>query len=105
MCNWTGGPGRVISGGITMPMFVEALALYASRPVVDRTNLMGDYEFELVWDAGFVQSSALPDAPPIDPNTPILFTALQEQLGLKLEPATGPVQVLVIDSMARPTAN
>ena len=86
-----------------MSTLAEMLSLYVERPVVNRTELGGDYEFELSYDSGFVQSSAPPDAPPPDPNIPVLFTALQEQLGLKLQPASGPVQVLVVDGIDRPT--
>jgi uncharacterized protein (TIGR03435 family) len=67
------------------------------RPVVDRSGLTADYELELRWT---------PDADRarrVDPDLPSLFTALREQLGLKLEPTTGPVEVLVIDSAERPT--
>jgi uncharacterized protein (TIGR03435 family) len=67
------------------------------RPVVDRSGLTADYEFELRWS---------PDsdrARPVNPDLPSLFTALREQLGLKLEAATGPVEMLVIDSAERPT--
>jgi bla regulator protein blaR1 len=44
-----------------------------------------------------------PPLPPIDPNAPSLFVALQEQLGLKLESAKGPIELLVVDSVERPT--
>jgi uncharacterized protein (TIGR03435 family) len=64
------------------------------RPVVDRSGLTADYEFELRWT---------PDgARQVDPDLPTLFTAVREQLGLKLEATTGPIEVLVIDSAERP---
>jgi len=47
----------------------------------------------------------LPPLPPIDPNGPSLFTALQEQLGLKLESQKGPVEMIVIDHVERPSEN
>jgi uncharacterized protein (TIGR03435 family) len=74
--------------------FVLSFLDILGRPVVDRSGLIGDYELELTWspDPGLTRS-----------DLPSLFTALREQLGLKLEPTTGPVDVLVIDSAERPT--
>ena len=76
------------------------------RPVTDETELTGYYNYALRWT---------PDQPPqprpgdlvpvIDPNGPSLFTAIEEQLGLRLRPARGPVEVLVIDSVQQPTPN
>jgi uncharacterized protein (TIGR03435 family) len=68
------------------------------RPVVDQTGLAGRFDFVLKWTPDEAQGS--------DPNAPPpLFTAIQEQLGLKLEPVKAPVDVLVIDHVERPTEN
>jgi uncharacterized protein (TIGR03435 family) len=81
----------------------------AGRKVVDRTNLAGLYDFELKWTPDQLPNGAnLPPGvtlPQIDPNGPSLFTALQEQLGLKLESATGPLESLVIEKVEKPTEN
>ena len=77
-----------------------------NRAVVDRTRLPGLFNARVTWTPDQLPAGPLPpDLPPIDPNGPSIFTAVQEQLGLKLEPATGPVDVLVIDSIERPTPN
>jgi uncharacterized protein (TIGR03435 family) len=78
------------------------------RLVVDRTGLTGTYDLDLTWtpDQPPSERNAIPmPTAPIDPNGPSLFTALQEQLGLKLESARGPVPVLMIDSVDLPTAD
>jgi uncharacterized protein (TIGR03435 family) len=69
------------------------------RPVIDRTGLKGSYDFKLKWTPEGHGGELPADAPPG------LFTALQEELGLKLEPSKGPVRVLVIDHVERPTEN
>jgi uncharacterized protein (TIGR03435 family) len=74
------------------------------RPVVDRTGLAGAYDIDLTWSSEQPMPNSMPGMPPppVDPNTPSLFTALQEQLGLKLEAQRGEVEVLVIDAAERP---
>ncbi len=83
------------------------------RPVLDRTGIQGEYDFMLKWtptpDEGRPEALGLaphaaPPAPP-DSNGPSLFTALQEQLGLKLESTKGPVDTLVIGHVERPSEN
>ena len=69
----------------------------AGRVIVDRTGLPGRYEFTLRFASPTAPISDGPDAPPI------LFTALQEQLGLKLESIPGQVEYVVIDNVERPT--
>jgi len=66
------------------------------RPVVDRTGLAGEWDFELT----FVQDAALPGS-----DLPDLFTSLREQLGLSLESQRGPVERLIIERAERPSAN
>jgi uncharacterized protein (TIGR03435 family) len=75
----------------------------AGRPVVDKTGLTGGYDFTLRWtsdDPGF-------GAAPADPNAqwPSLFTALEEQLGLKLTPEKQPIDIIVVDSVEMPSEN
>ncbi len=74
------------------------LQFRVDRPVVDETGLKGRYDFKLQWTTDEARDPA-PDAPPG------LFTAIQEQIGLKLEPAKAPADVLVIDQVERPEAN
>ena len=74
------------------------------RPVVDKTGLSGKFDFELSW----VPDLSLPAVgDPASPPTvgPSLLTAVQEQLGLRLESARGPVEMLVIDKVERPSEN
>jgi uncharacterized protein (TIGR03435 family) len=99
-CGTNVGVGTMFVRGGTMNVLAQQLGRYAGvgRPVVDATNLNGQFEWELKWT---------PDSP--DGNVPLdgvsIFTALQEQLGVKLEPSRGPVDVLVIDSVAPPSVN
>jgi uncharacterized protein (TIGR03435 family) len=78
-------------------MLARSIARAAGRVVVNKTGLTGNYEFTLNYSAAPVS----PNAPPDD--RPTIFTALVEQLGLKLEPEDSPLDVLVIDAIERPT--
>jgi uncharacterized protein (TIGR03435 family) len=84
---------------------MEALAVNLSglvgRQVIDRTDLAGDYEFSLHYSPNDLQNSA----PSADSSgdTPSLFTALREQLGLKLQSVRSQTRVLVIDHVEHPT--
>ena len=72
--------------------------LFLDRPAVDRTELKGRYNFQLKWTWDMTRETA-PDAPPG------LITALQDQLGLKLESGKAPVETLIVEKVERPTAN
>jgi uncharacterized protein (TIGR03435 family) len=89
-------------------MFANVLSGSAGRRVIDRTGLTGSFDIELTFDPA-PAAKAPPGAPvgpaPTDDAKPSIFTALQEQLGLKLEATRGPVDVLVIDQAERPTPN
>jgi uncharacterized protein (TIGR03435 family) len=71
----------------------------AGRYLVDRTGLTGRYDFELAWAPARMPADATPA------DVPSIFTSVQEQLGLKLEPSAAPLDVLVIDSAQRPSEN
>lgn len=79
------------------------------RPVVDRTGLPGRFDFTLTWtpdDSQFRGMGVRVPSPSSDPNAPPgLFTAIQEQLGLKLESTKAPVEVLVVDRVEKPSDN
>jgi len=87
----------MISRGITMSRLADSLGNAAGRVVIDRTGLAGDYAFTLTYDLARTDGAIT--------DTPTVFTALPEQLGLKLEPARAPVDTLVIDQIERPTEN
>jgi len=98
-------PGKITAVGWPMEQLVNALAPFAGRVVLERTGLSGLFDFDLEWTPDQLPRQPPDDPEPlrIDPNGPSLFTALQEQLGLKLEPTRGPVEVLVIDRAVKPT--
>ena len=91
------------ANGASMANFARFLTGPAGRMVHDRTGLSGLYDWEVTYDRGVTPPAAL--QPGNLPESPALTTALQEQLGLKLESARGPVEVLVIDSAALPEPN
>jgi uncharacterized protein (TIGR03435 family) len=80
------------------------------RPVIDKTGITGKFNFRIEFASDeatpfFRTAGGDPSAVPTDPAGPSIFTALQQQLGLKLERATGPVEFLVIDHVERPSEN
>jgi uncharacterized protein (TIGR03435 family) len=83
----------------SMSNFALALFYWLDQPAVDQTGLTGRYDFQLKWTNDESRAPTDGSAPPL------LFTAIQEQLGLKLDPVKAPVQVLVVDAVERPTAN
>jgi uncharacterized protein (TIGR03435 family) len=106
--------GRGVMSGdkVAMNMLVQQLSQLTGRVVVDKTELKGDYDFKLEFTPEAGQGGLIgppppprPDAPAADPNSVSIFTALQEQLGLKLDSQKGPVDVLVIDHAEKPSEN
>jgi uncharacterized protein (TIGR03435 family) len=97
-CGLIAGSNGIAAGNTSMSQLATQLTGRMNRMVLDRTGLSGVFNFTL---------NFLPDGSPIDAsqNLASLPTALQEQLGLKLEPARGPVEFLVIDHVERPTEN
>lgn len=96
------GRGDLAVSAQPLSLFAMALgALYVDRPVVDKTGLNGLYDINFQW----TQDADLTATAPTTPAGQSLFSALEEQLGLKLESARGPLPVLVIDSIQRPSEN
>lgn len=99
-------PAQIVFEGQTTAQLVRVLGMTLRETVIDRTNLTGGYDLQLSFAPDFGRSgpppggaSATAGAPVDDPNLPSLFTALEEQLGLKLERQRSPVEVVVIDSI------
>jgi bla regulator protein blaR1 len=94
--------------GVTLDEFSKLLNLIVDRPVIDETGVSGRFDIHITFARDQV-TTKLPDPAALgvasDPTGPTIFTAVQEQLGLKLVPTKGPVEVLVIDSVERPSAN
>jgi len=94
--------GHMLAGGLPVAQLATLLSTMVDRTVVDRTGLPGAFDLELNWTPDRLPQR--PDAaPPSNPDNPSIFTALREQLGLKLESAKAPTGVLVIDHVERPT--
>jgi bla regulator protein blaR1 len=125
-------PGGFGGQQVGMAMLAQSLSQRLGRTVIDETGLKGNYDFELNFTpdqatGGFSgpggggpgvvaqgggppapppgANPGLPQPPPIDPNGPTIFTAIQDQLGLKLESKKGPVEILVIDHAEKASEN
>jgi Protein of unknown function (DUF3738). len=94
-CSQRIGSGMLAARTVTMERLAHSLSGAVDRFVMDKTGLAGSFDVDLVWT---------PD-PKGDTSGPSIFTALQEQLGLKLESARGPMEVLMIDSAELPAAD
>jgi uncharacterized protein (TIGR03435 family) len=115
--NPDGLPGMIFRGLGNLPVSNATFSEFANvmqtavldRPVVDRTGLPGRYDFTLTWtadDSQFAQRGVRVPPPSGDANAPPgLFTAIQEQLGLRLEPTNAPVDALIIDRVEKPSEN
>lgn len=90
------GRGLLESEGAAIDLLARSLSEAVGKPVLDKTGLTGEFRFKLEWT---------PDTGEARADGPSLFTALQEQLGLKLEAAKAPVDQLVIDRIEKPTVN
>jgi uncharacterized protein (TIGR03435 family) len=110
------GPGELTGQGVPVTFLVHQLSQQLGRSVLDQTGLKGNYDFTLKWTPDPSSGAMIqgppggapgPDnaPPPPDASGPSIFTAVQEQLGLKLESTKGPVEILVIDHVEQPSEN
>jgi uncharacterized protein (TIGR03435 family) len=106
---WSGAPnlGRLAGQRVELSVFGRNLSGQLGRPVIERTGLTGPFDLTMEW---MPQGDLTPEARAIldaSPNLdrPSIFTAVQEQLGLRFVPETAPFEVLVIDSVERPSEN
>lgn len=106
------GRNQITADGVQMQMLASSLANILARSVIDKTGLTGKFDFKLEWtpdpSQGFGNFGPPPAAdapPPPDPNGPSIFTAVQEQLGLRLESEKGPAEMIVIDRVEKPSEN
>jgi len=110
--------GQINVDGTPLDMFANALSQQLGHIVLDKTGLKGRYDFTLQWTPDENENQAFEGpgnggagkppadaAPPPDASGPSIFTALEEQLGLKLESQKGPVEILVIDHVEKPSEN
>jgi uncharacterized protein (TIGR03435 family) len=107
-----GGRGQFIAKKVPMAMVAQVLSNTLRRPVIDKTGFTGEYDFMLQWTPEPSQGTAVggpppgpaPDAPPAA-DGPTIFTAIQEQLGLRLDSQKAPVETVVIDRVEKPSEN
>ncbi|HTA47364.1 MAG TPA: TIGR03435 family protein [Bryobacteraceae bacterium] len=91
-------PYELIGTSVDIHLLAEELSRRLSRNVIDQTGLNGEYDFNLRWVPDVADGDSVPDGPSI-------FTAVQEQLGLKLESGKAPVDAIVIDHIEKPSQN
>jgi uncharacterized protein (TIGR03435 family) len=104
-----GGPAGGVRGlDVDMPELAETLTMFGDRHVVDRTGIKGKFDIDLPpWNRSSQGFSSAHNGlePDEDPNDPTIFAVLRRQLGLRLEPTRGPLEIHVVDHVERPTPN
>jgi uncharacterized protein (TIGR03435 family) len=106
---WKGNP-REVATNKTMRSFADFLSPFLERPVVDMTGLNGTYDFTLYWAAEYPMVKPAPRASGVEAEipepAPTIFEAVQDQLGLRLEPRKASIEILVVDHVEKiPTEN
>jgi bla regulator protein blaR1 len=99
-CGMMFGSGRIVSGGITLDRLLPSLNGLAGGRITNRTGLTGTYAVELTFSRPTLSTDPLPADSPPD-----IFTAIQEQLGLKLVKGKASLPIFVVDHIERPSAN
>src|SRR5579862_5454373 len=105
------GRGTLSGNKAPITMLTTVLANQLGRPVVDKTGLTGEYDFTLQWTPDAAPSTAVapaataPGAPPPIADGPSIFTAIQEQLGLRLDSKRELMDSLMVDNVEKPTEN
>ena len=106
-CGLNVGFGTMLGNGFPIGELANTLAAMVKRTVVDRTGLTGPWAFDMKFAVDPAQLPFAPppgvQLPPTDPDAPSLVTALEEQLGLKLESTKGPVDMVIVDRLEHPT--
>ena len=109
-CTIQFAPGTLNAAGVSMTVLASQLSMWVDRIVTDRTGLQGTFDLSLRWlpdrlpeATTPLSTSDLATIGAVDPGAPSIFTALREQLGLKLEPLRGPAEVLVVERVEPPT--
>jgi len=96
------GPGLLRGSAVTMEQLTRPMGNQLGRPVLDQTKLSGLYDVQLTFAP--IQNGVLPNNS-FRQDGPVIFTAIQEQLGLKLESTTGPIETLLVEKAEEPGEN
>ena len=97
--------GKLVAHKISMDLLARNLSGNLSSPVVDMTGIRGVFDLTLEWSPDEVQAPAKAGGEAVEVAGPSIFTAVQQQLGLKLETRKAPVEMIVIDRIEKATAN
>jgi len=106
--NSTVSPSRLMAVGVPIANLVPMLQMVLGRTVVDKTGLTGTFDISMEWTPDETQSMQWPADAPKPPQSdagPSIYSAIQEQLGLKLESAKGPVEILIVEHAEPPSEN
>ena len=101
------GGGSLVGSAVTLSLFTRLLSQRLDRTVLDKTNLDGRFDIRLYWTPDVGEVALDPGGNPLPPANatgPSIFSAIQEQLRLRLESTTGPVDLIIIDHVEKPSA-
>ena len=96
---------QITAARAPLSYLVEALSFLVGRPVVDRTGLDGKYDYKLEWTPDETQMRSDEAPPQVEGNVPSLASAVQEQMGLRLQSQKGPVEMIVIETAEKASVN